>query len=124
MINEAEIKQDTIIYLNALIATNFVYSCIELMEGTPIFKHSLKGKAKMFIRELENVTTKDMNEIFGLNDESLLKMMDDQERLLKLIATSTPECFPVLSKMIEKFDQAPQAIVNWLGLENEVKINK
>lgn len=121
---QAEKDQLTIIYLNALIATNFLMTCMELMEGAPIYKHKLKMAAKRFVKELDSVTSKDLNEIFGIDDLTMYKIMEDQEELLKVIAVSRPESCTIILKMIEKFNQAPQAIVNWLGLENEVKINK
>lgn len=115
------INQATILYLNVLLATNFIVACVDEMEGTPLYRHTLKKRAKAFVKELTAITEDDMNKIWGIDDPTMYEIMSSQEELFKIMARSRPETSMILVKMCEKFNQAPDAIINWLGLQDKLR---
>lgn len=112
-----DFNQNTIIYLNTLMATNFILTCMEELEGTPIFKQQVKNAANRFKKEILKSTETDLNAVWGIEDESMYNLMDHQEKLLKEIALMRPENYGVLNAMIERYKMSPEAIQNWLGVK-------
>lgn len=106
-----------IIYLHVLLATNFLLTCMEEMEGTPVFRQKLKQSANRFKEELMKATEADTNQVWGCDDEAMYNLMEHQENLLKEIANMRPENCGIILKMIERYKVSPEAIKNWLGVK-------
>lgn len=104
-----------IIYLNMLLGAEYLLCCLGEIEGTPIYRHSLKQAANRFKAELEKLTDEDLSKLWGIEDSSMYNLMGHQDTLLKQLAKMRPENYGVLVKMIERYNQNPAAFQVWLG---------
>jgi len=112
-----EFKKEIIVYLNTLVATNFLLSCMEEFEGTPLFRHNLKALAKRFRDQLIKQTEDDINRIWGIDDSAMYNIMDHQEELLKQISLMRPEECGVITEIIKRYQTSPAAFRAWLGVK-------
>lgn len=104
-----------IIYLNLLLGAEYMLSCLEELEGTNVYQHSLKQAANRFKKELEKVTDGDLNEIWGVQDDTMFACMKSQEKILKELALMRPEEYEVILGIIKKYNTAPEAFQVWVG---------
>lgn len=107
-----------VVYLNLLLAANYVLACLEELEGTKGYRHTVKLTANKFKKELEKLTDEDMSVLWGTEDSTMYAVMDEQENLLKELAKMGPENYAVLNEMITRYKQNPVAFQAWA----EVKI--
>lgn len=107
----------TITYLNMLLATNFLLTCMDEFEGTPIYRHEVKKLANKFRNELIKMTEDDMTKVWGTNDSVMYQLMDEQEKLFKELAVMRPETCEIVNEMIAKYKTTPTAIENWLNVK-------
>ncbi len=121
MSERSEIKTETLIYLNALIGSDFLITCIDAMEGTKVFRQSMKNRAKAFRRELENQNDTVLSQIWGIKDESLYAIMQEQQELLEYLSVNSPELCKVFLKVAERLKEDPEDVIEYLGMEDEFK---
>lgn len=104
-------------YLNMLVATSFLLAGLDALEGTTLFRQLLKQKAKQFRDELIKQTDKDINGIWGIEDDTYFSIIEAQEKLLKEIATMRPEENEVMLEIINRYKLTPEAFHVWLGIK-------
>ncbi|MGH7240505.1 MAG: hypothetical protein ACREHG_10655 [Candidatus Saccharimonadales bacterium] len=106
-----------IIYLNLLLGANYLLGCLEELEGTNVYRHTLKQSANKLKKELERLTNEDLSKLWGTEDDKMYKVMDYQEGLLKQLATMRPEDYYVIGEIIKKYKQNPTAFQVWAGVK-------
>ena len=106
-------------YLNLLLSAEYINECMDSLEGTNAYSRKLKNLSNSFRRELNKVADVGISEIWGIEDDIMYELMQQRKELLHTISISRPEMATIIIGMIDKFNQAPDAVINWLGLKKK-----
>lgn len=108
--------EENMAVLNALLCGFEYLSCLDKIEGTTLFKQTLKMKVKALQAELESFCT-GLNEIVGIDDFALYNYMEHKKQLMEKIAKLAPEYKSGLNHVLDEFFAAPKLTIHRLGIK-------
>lgn len=104
-------------YVTALITCTLLLELMDELQRTPYYKHLLKMKGTMFLKELEKVVDDDLPIICGKSDNEMLSLMRDQQEMMNIIANMNPNHYPILNAMLKLYQKQPEAVRAALNIE-------
>lgn len=108
--------EESICVLNSLLCGFEYLSCLDKIEDTTLYKHSLKMKVKSLQIELETFCT-GLNEVIGIDDFALYNYMEHKKQLMVKIAKLAPEHKSGLNHVLDEFFNAPALTIHRLGIK-------
>lgn len=111
---QEQLKQ---IFLTNVLAATLAMEGIEALQGTQVYRHELKSAGRTFLRQLELYSTGPLSAIWGNDDKGMYTIMEYQKQLLNKIALLKPEDAGVVSAMLDKYAENPEAVLKQLEIQ-------
>lgn len=111
----SEINHQSINCLNALLASYELVESLDIVKETNYYKQSLKKKVNALMPELEKYS-EELKTVWGVDDDTLYRLMNDKKKLIKKIATIRPEQKSGLNELLEMFFKTPELVLHRNGI--------
>jgi hypothetical protein len=103
--------------LNLLLGSWFLLECNDELIETNVYRHGLKQKLKQLEPELKKIIDKDLNLLWGVDDEAMYGLQEGIKTLFTELSTVRPEQLVGLGELIKRFKQMPDWCMNMLGIQ-------
>jgi hypothetical protein len=97
-------RQQSILYLNLMFMCEVMLNSIDELKGTSLYRHAIKSKVNLLIPELEKVVEKDLAAIWGVDDNAMYQILDQQKELIKRLSVTRPETWCMLIELLDMYE--------------------
>lgn len=105
------------LYLTNILATAMVLECMDELKETTGYRHAVKNSGNRFYNELLAAFSKDIADIWGIDDRAMYSLITAQRKVISELATLRPEDIAVIQAIIEKYKQTPAKILRRMELK-------
>lgn len=106
-------------FLNIVMMSETILEALEDVKKTHLYRHSLKSKINLLVPELEKVIEKDLGKVWGVDDNAMYRLIDQQRTLIHRLSTSRPEVWSILNEVLDQYDADKGSFLT----RNEIIIN-
>lgn len=106
-------------FLNMMMMSEALIESIEQIKDTQFYRHDLKAKTKLLLPELERVVEKDLARIWGVDDNAMYHLIEQQKSLIHRLSTTRPEVWSMINELLDMYDQDREGFLE----RNEIIIN-
>lgn len=109
-------ETESIAVLNAILVGYEHLECLDAIEQTTYYRHSLKQKVNAVVKELEK-STEALSEVMGVDDVALFNIMENKKELMSKIAHLRPELKSGLNELLNQYFNQPELTLHRLGIK-------
>lgn len=106
-------------FLNIVMMSETLLEALEDVKQTHLYRHGLKNKINTLMPELEKVIEKDLGKVWGVDDEAMYRLIDEQRSLIHRLSTCRPEVWSMLNEILDQYDADKLGFLE----RNEIVIN-
>lgn len=104
------------LYLQAILKCWDLQETMEQLKGTTVYRHDIKKNAGHLAKSIERLLDKDLNAVWGIDDNVLFHQLDYYHDLIKHIASLKTDDNGVIATIIDMYKQNPEKVLKALEI--------
>lgn len=107
------------IYLSFLLQSFAFMETLDELKDTTAYRHRVKMLTNSLVKEMEGLSRYELSRAFGVDDETLFKLMDYQKNMLSLLAGMRVEDWEVVRIMAQADLDDKDRVMEMFGVKIE-----
>lgn len=112
-----QIQQQYIHLLNSALASVLLLECLDGLKNTNVYRQDIKQLVNRLERVLSEYSKDKIAAIWGVDDESMYKIMDYQKQFIKNVANMRPEHLGVINEIVELYKVESDKVLEVLNIK-------